>query len=209
MIPGVLPFESHGRVIIELSEASGEALNKVQDIESWSVGPTMKRGAGKGNAFAQDPAPKSRRRIRKKTIVKKSALKNNKAKAKAQAKNRPEVSLEPPEAHDFRRGAKGHEHIREELRMLMDLASEKFPQSPIFDSNGNCRMKGAVAKKITRSQILEQGPLCIEALYFDCTPVFLESFRCFWMLLVYSQSNFDWFWNGFDCFLMFFCTKKQ
>ena len=133
-----------------LSADSAEALGHVEGLETWGVAPTMVRGA-KGLMKQQQEKMAS---TVEKVVAKKFFTRKRRPRKPAHA----EPEDEEPEmtdmtAADFRRSSQGKAMIQRKFNELLQLDGKAFPHSPLFDSNGACRMKYEPAKSVTWAEM--------------------------------------------------------
>ena len=158
-----------------MSEESAESLAKLDELETWSVAPTMTRGSRKKpvtgapvkKVSAEAAGGKKRRRIK---LVRRRVGKD-KPKKKA-AEKKPEFGAEPGQIN---RSSQGRELIQERLSELHSLEAMLFKETPLWSTDGFCRMKYGPAKMVQWKDVLEKAPAC-----FEC------------MHLVFDLLKFDW-----------------
>ena len=176
-----------GNVKIKLSPESGDAISRISDMETWTVQPTMVRGR-KPLVDPVNPSEPSqedviRRRCKvvkgKKTNLggtKSTDAKTKKHTLKAKAP-RPEAEVEPeapPTASDYHRSKASRALITKRLEELNRLDCDRFPQNPLFDVDGNCRMKGA--QDVTWQLLKIRAGPCFETMSPRCKK-YIEIYR--------------------------------
>lgn len=189
---GVQPMGNKGNVKIKLSPESGDAISRISDMETWTVQPTMVRGRkplvdpGNPSELSQDDVIRRKYKVMKGKKTNPGGTKGAEAKTKKhilKAKApRPEAEVEPegpPTASDYRRSKASRALITKRLEELNRLDCDRFPQNPLFDVDGNCRMKGA--QDVTWQLLkLRAGP-CFETM----------SPRCKKYIEIYKDMNWD------------------
>lgn len=186
---GVEPFDNDGSMRITLTSQSADALAKAEGLRTWAVAPTMVRGSK--NVAPKAPRAFAARKRRQKLPTRVPGLKKGKKRKPKGKKNAEPISIKEPEAHDFRRNSKGKALISQELAHLRTLDAKAFPDNPIFDDSGKCRMKYAVEKAVSLEQILEHGPDCIVSMLLESIKAFSGS-GCFYLfndVIVEGASN--------------------
>lgn len=145
-------------MLFVLSSESTEALSSIPDIEGWLVQPTMKRGSAK----AAGVAPPGSKGGAGKKPAEKPLVKGTIAKLAGKiSKSKHKVNVDEDDVV-FRRSKEGRDLVRQKLEKLRRADWEAFPKNPVFDSDGNMRMKHPAAKLAPFDRVLELGPLCIE-----------------------------------------------
>lgn len=153
---GLHPLTGCNWLEVILTSTSADALAKVEDLETWTVPPTMVRGSkaasvAKAKAKA---APKVRATI-------------SKAKANSLLKPKFNMDVDAPEEEElpYRRTKLGREQISAALMAVRKKDWERFPSNPVFGANGECRMKFDGAQSLTVDKMCKNGGIYMEALY--------------------------------------------
>lgn len=172
-------------MVVHLTEASALALEKVGSLELWTVMPTMVRGA-KPDMDGPGPAlPATTVKVTHKTARRFQCKKRQKAESKnvSEVKKRIDkkegvrkkrakkvedgtVDNTVLDAQSYRRTAHGRDMIMKRMQELLKMDSKAFPQHPIFDVNGCCRMKLQGADSFKWEQIRDGTPSCLDTLPF-------------------------------------------
>eukprot|EP00434_Breviolum_minutum_P014747 symbB.v1.2.013002.t1/scaffold912.1/size152940/8 len=166
---------------VTLTQESCDCLGLVSEIDVWSVGPTMVRGA-KPKATAgpekEIEAPKKKRRrfgIRRLISKQPDGKKTKKKPKRSKRRNAGQVvdsgsdvedsalPIEPNASH-FKRTQAGRKCIVRMLQILYNLDASAFPAAPAFDADGVCRLKTESAHGKVWSELRESGPSCIESM---------------------------------------------
>lgn len=156
LVAGMKPLLSTDHMHFVISQASAEALAKVPDLETWMVAPTMVRGSGMKPAPAADP---------KKKTAKKVASTISKLAGKKSSKKPAVVNLDECELK-FKRTKLGRSRIASDLENLSKMDWQSFPGNPIFNSDGENRMKLANANQANLPNVLKFGPWCVQNMFF-------------------------------------------
>ena len=156
LVAGMKPLLSTDHMHFVISQASAEALAKVPDLETWMVAPTMVRGSGMKPAPAADP---------KKKTAKKVASTISKLAGKKSSKKPAVVNLDECELK-FKRTKLGRSRIASDLENLSKMDWQSFPGNPIFNSDGENRMKLANANQANLPNVLKFGPWCAQNMFF-------------------------------------------
>ena len=167
-----------GNVKIKLSPESADAITRMSDMETWTVQPTMVRGRKPLIDPASPTEPTAEDAIRRKyntkgkkanpggKKVEDTKPKKHILKAKAP---RPEAEVDPdaaPKASDYHRSKASRALITKRLEELNRLDCDRFPQNPLFDVDGNCRMKGV--QDVTWELIKLRAGFCCETMSLSC-----------------------------------------
>ncbi|CAK9055473.1 unnamed protein product [Durusdinium trenchii] len=164
---------------VVLSHRSIDALDKLDDIETWLVHPTMTRGRKKASDTLETnkkkPQPRLRGRKRKQTddpqgdpqgadaadghgVKRKGAIDPQEASKAPKVSDTLAALDEDLDENSYRRSAKGRKAISRKVQRLCYLDTEAFPNSPLFGLDGKCRMKHESAQCLTLQQIAEVCP---------------------------------------------------
>ena len=157
-------MSNKGKMKIYLSERSAEALTKMQDMETWTVQPTMIRGR---KALIDETEPCEPTVAD--ALKRKHHLKQKKT-AKPQLKPKPanvspgaegELSDGDGVTQYFDRTKKGRAALQKALKKLYLLDLEKFVNHPLFDPDGKCLMQNL--NDITWPEIFNNIAGCMES----------------------------------------------
>jgi hypothetical protein len=141
---------------IVLSNASADALSRVQGMKQWRVGPTMTRGSNK--TLDELPvAPKPDPKKRKAKAAAKPCAKDKKAKT-----SEPAVSLDTGADAFARKNPSRPQACRHFLEELLRLDKAAYGSVPLFNDEGFCRMKFEGAEKVTLTEVLKHAPAALE-----------------------------------------------
>lgn len=165
-------------MLITLSDASAEVLERVPNLKRWTVAPPMTRGSKavmQGSKPDVDQATKSLPKAKAKTKpinmhVKKPRMKTKTSKAKVV------LPTGDHTAESIRRTASGRSAIIDLMQDLMDEDSKAFPGYPCFNGDGFCKLNFEAANKFSREMLRDGAPKAFETLYPDDL---LNSFVCF------------------------------
>lgn len=64
--------------------------------------------------------------------------------------------------YTYRRNGTGRKVVQEKIKELLALDQEVFPGAPMFDDKGMLRMTHKGAGSISRQDIVNYGPACLE-----------------------------------------------
>lgn len=154
----------HGDVEVVISTPSANALAIVPELETWTVQPTLQRGAkrkapGSGQSFKQKVA-----RARKRAARGPKAQAKKDAKKKQAAVNA-DMGIGENFTYgrgDFKRTGEGKPNTSKILRQIYELDCQTWPKSRAFDAKtGLCRLNNVPA--ITLDQVIEHAPGCCSA----------------------------------------------
>lgn len=152
-----MPQDNCGNVKIVLSEASARALDHVEDLETWSVQPTMIRGAK--NVVPSDVEPLTKFAGKR---PKKASGKVDKINKKVKAAGAPK---EPSPSDDYRRNAKGRDAIMQRVQDFINMDTRIFAGNPTFYTDGKCRINYDGASNFSTAEIVAAAPQCLECVF--------------------------------------------
>ena len=128
-------------------------LHKLDDLELWTVGHPMQRGQQKvlgGAAHEKPDFSGAKDPVKEKTT-------------KRKRKDVLDVSAIGPD--ELRRSSQGREAIKLLMKNLNMLDEAVFPNEPMFDPNGVCRLNLPGAAKCKWQDLLDIAPDTIECLH--------------------------------------------
>lgn len=143
----VEPLSPNGSYKIVLTEQSASVLDKVEELELWTVGHTMQRGQQKVVGDGLDFTGSSKKPA---------------AKAKRKPSQKPTFEFEEVTADSIRRNAAGRAAIQQLIRQLLALDGASFKESPMFDLDGACRLEMAGASSFTSEDLVLISPKVLE-----------------------------------------------
>eukprot|EP00438_Fugacium_kawagutii_P009640 Skav214989 [mRNA] locus=scaffold508:314502:319550:+ [translate_table: standard] len=149
---------------IVISTSSANALALVPDLETWTVQPTLRRGA-KRKAPGSGPFAQKVVRARKKALSGPKAKKNTRKKKTIEEEQSEEIGLGDKFTYgpmDFKRTAEGKANTSKCFRQIYELDMQIWPDSRCFDADGRCRLKNVPA--ITVDQVIQHVPGCCSAM---------------------------------------------
>lgn len=156
---------------IVLSEASAEALNRVEGMRRWHVGPTMTRGSKNNpddlpkamSTDKQDAKPKAKAATRSK-FSKLSSKKSKKQKKAAQA-DAP-VDLDFGETAFGRKNPGRFASMRAMVEEILRLDEQAYGSIPLFTKDGGqCRMKFEGSHLVTLTDFKEQCAHALDTMF--------------------------------------------
>eukprot|EP00435_Cladocopium_sp_Y103_P032820 s4175_g8.t1 len=157
------PKHGDGKMKIILSDASADALSRVQGMKQWRVGPTMTRGSNKAlDELPAPPKPDVKKR-KAKAAAKPAATKESKEKKPKKAE--PAISLDMGPDAFARKHPSRPQACKDFLEELLRIDKAAFHGVPLFNAEGVCRMKFDGAEKVTLSEVSRLAPNALEHMY--------------------------------------------
>ena len=157
---GIEPEHGDGKVVITLSEKSGEVLSKVDDIRRWRVEPTMLRGWKQVRGGAPPPGPSSLGSV----IASAKPKASTRAKKKVAAEVSDMKTAVEVNANDARRTPAGRSAIMLLVEDLFEADRAAFASAPCFGADGTCRLKFDGASNWRWAELLSAAPDTLECM---------------------------------------------
>lgn len=162
---------------MHLSEESGNVLANIPKLKLWRVQPTMTRGtkaadAGKLTTLSAKVTGDGKKEHKSKT-KKKEEKKQKKNKSKKSKKSKKDEDGHIPEtkapnditANDIKRTAEGRQAIAMIVQEIQEIDADHFPDYPIFDKHGRCRMDFPGAIDFTWAEILSESGSAVQGMH--------------------------------------------